>query len=215
MKHLIAPLAIALLTPASAAHALTFNPGLAPGDTFHLAFLTAGTRDALDPDINNYNAFVQSEAAAAGLDTLFNQPVTWRVIGSTATVDARDNIGDPTSPVFNTNGDLVADNESDLWDGTLDSPIAYTQFGDPLLVFTASGTTTAGTADFPIGSPIFFTVGFAGDTGPDWIDTTEDRTQAPYSFYAISSAITYVPEPASLVLLSFTGLITLRRRTAR
>ena len=36
------------------------------GDQYRLAFVTSGTRNATSPDIADYDAFVQSAAAAAG-----------------------------------------------------------------------------------------------------------------------------------------------------
>ena len=214
MKKLIALAFVAgvlALAPAQTAQAVTLHPSLTPGDTFHLVFITADRRDALSPNIADYNTFVQNQAASAGLDTLFGQSLNWRVIGSTDSVHARDNIGDPTSPIYNTMGQTVAANETDLWDAALENPIEYDQHANLLQVFVGTGTTSTGEAAFPIGSPIFFTVGFSGNSEQRWINTSEDRTQAPYSFYAISSEITYVPEPTTLALMGLAGLMLTRR----
>jgi hypothetical protein len=60
----------------------------AVGDQYRLIFITSTTTDATSADIATYNAFVQGVAAAAGLGD-----ATWNMVGSTVTVDARDNTG--------------------------------------------------------------------------------------------------------------------------
>lgn len=90
----------------------------AAGDTYRLVFVTSTTTTATSTDIADYNAFVQGVANAAGLGS-----VTWRAVGSTATVAARDNTG--TNPSSGTgvsiilmNGTtVIADNNADLWGG--------------------------------------------------------------------------------------------------
>lgn len=74
----------------SATHAVLVPPGLNPGDPYHLAFVTSGTRDATASDIGTYNAFVQSEAKRSG-SLVAGMGINWFVIGSTFSVAARDN----------------------------------------------------------------------------------------------------------------------------
>ena len=62
--------------------------GLNPGDQFRIVFVTSEIRDATSSNIADYDAFVQTAANAGGQDTYNGNPVTWRVIGSTATVSA-------------------------------------------------------------------------------------------------------------------------------
>src|SRR5688572_12442796 len=64
--------------------------GLMPGEQFRLAFVSSQTRDALSANIADYDLFIQNLANFAGLGTYAGQPVSWQVIGSTATVDAND-----------------------------------------------------------------------------------------------------------------------------
>jgi hypothetical protein len=60
------------------------------GDTYRLAFVTEGTTLATSTDIATYNAFVQN--AADNSSTFGNLgSVTWKAIGSTATVNAMAN----------------------------------------------------------------------------------------------------------------------------
>ena len=93
--------------------------------TYHVMFITRNERTAGSTDINNYNTFVQEQAAGAALfrDTLIGDTRvadTFRAIGSTQTVNARDNTG-IRGRVFYFNGRKVADSFNDFWDGSWDS----------------------------------------------------------------------------------------------
>ena len=64
--------------------------GLSEGDRFRLIFITSTGRNATSSDIGVYNTFVQ-EQAAAGHMAIQAYSSQFRVVGSTAAVDARDN----------------------------------------------------------------------------------------------------------------------------
>jgi hypothetical protein len=76
--------------------------------------------------MTDFNADVTT---AAGLITeLAALGATWTCIGSTPTVDARDNSGtnpnDETGiPIYTTSGLRIADDNADLWDGSIQNPI--------------------------------------------------------------------------------------------
>ena len=64
----------------------------AVGDQYRLAFFTSATTTAESADIATYNAWVQGLAnASTAYDIGADDGVTWKVIGSTSEVDARDN----------------------------------------------------------------------------------------------------------------------------
>ena len=64
----------------------------AEGDTYRLAFYTSGKMTSESSDINVYNSFIQGLADATNVyDIGSAEGVTWKVIGSTDAVDARDN----------------------------------------------------------------------------------------------------------------------------
>lgn len=65
-------------------------PGLSDGDKFRLLFITSNRRQATVTDISVYNTFVQG-FAARGHDDIRPYSSAFRVVGSTADVDARVN----------------------------------------------------------------------------------------------------------------------------
>jgi sRNA-binding carbon storage regulator CsrA len=96
-----------LLAVPTAATPISINTpaGLNPGDRFRIAFVTGTTTtDISSTDITSYNLFVNT---AAGGATYNGSAVTFYAIGSTATVNAYDNIHSTTmnDPVYR--GDRV------------------------------------------------------------------------------------------------------------
>ncbi|TRU33398.1 MAG: PEP-CTERM sorting domain-containing protein [Microcystis aeruginosa Ma_MB_F_20061100_S20] len=224
--------ALATLVTSGAAQAalVVVPPGLNPGQQFRLVFVTDGTRNATSTNINDYNAFVTNEALGSislptalstALTTAGFNPgtITWNAIASTATVAARDNTGtNPSSgtgvPIYLIDGNRVANNNADLWDGSIQTQINRTasdQGGISSNVWTGSntdgsiGTNLGGgftgsgqTGNSAANDSTWIFSGFAG-LGPDSL-----------RLYGISSVLTVptpavtVPEPSSLL-----GLITL------
>ncbi len=93
------------------------------GDRFRLLFVTSTGRNAQSTDIADYNTFVPTRAKAghsAITDDIGDQ---FKVLGSTASVDARDNTGTIGTgmPIYWLDGAKVADDYADLYDGSWDS----------------------------------------------------------------------------------------------
>ena len=133
--------------------------GLGPGDRFRLLFVTSTTRDATSEKIADYDAFVQGRAAA-GHTAIRAHSSHFRVLGSTATTNAREHThttGTGSEATYWLNGAKVADNYSDLYDDTWDSGEARTESGTtitlgPNAVFT--GTSSNGLKNpFELGGP--------------------------------------------------------------
>ena len=117
-----------LVVPAAATPIGINTPaGLNPGDRFRIAFVTGTTTtDISSTDITSYNLFVNT---AAGGATYNGSAVTFYAIGSTATVNAYDNIHSTTmnDPVYLAGGALVAPSitgANGLWSGALVNRIA-------------------------------------------------------------------------------------------
>jgi hypothetical protein len=100
-------------------------------------FVTAGTRNATSSDINDYNTFVTNQVTGSALATQlttagFNpNTITWKAIGSTSATSAKVNTGtdgtQPDVPIYLIDGNRVANNNADLWDGSIQTNINRTQ----------------------------------------------------------------------------------------
>lgn len=214
---------LGVLDPQNANGGINPQTGVAwaEGDTYRLAFYTEDKRNALSNEIDDYNAFVQSVAAGSskfpdlGLGT-------WKVLGSTATVSARQNTGtdaDDNAPIFVLDGvTMIAEDSADMWDGfpvrfaAADSPNGQTMIfspylnedGEELVEFVfgteiATGSSSSGgIAADPLGDPnedgARLTVGAsqANNTGRVWIRFGNRNPASDYSFYALSEPLTVV-----------------------
>jgi hypothetical protein len=231
---IVSGVALATLVTASAAQAalVVVPPGLNPGDQFRLVFVTSGTRNATSTDINDYNTFVTNQVTGSALATELTNAgfnlgtITWKAIGSTPTVAARDNTGtNPSStgvPIYLIDGNRVANNNGDLWDGSIQTPINRTQSDTVLNDRVWTGTFNSGVSAFnSIFTPGEFSLGGANpfnsitngqsNSTSLWVnDNITFGINSPLPLYGISSVLTVptpavsVPEPSSLL-----GYITL------
>jgi hypothetical protein len=213
----------------SLAAPITVPTDLNPGDPYVLAFVSSTVRDATSSNIGDYNDFVQGLAETAGIGQA--QELTWKAIASTATVDARDNVGNfGNVPVYLLDGTtVIADSFSDLWDGSLDASLDIDEkgmvsgFRD---VWTGSEADGTGYSDRWLGSlvsqrgrnDLFLSNGW-------WISAGFSSSSAvSYGLYGLSAPLTVptaIPEPSTLILLlagllgvSFFGYGRKRRQSA-
>lgn len=210
-----------LFASLSYATPITQPPDLSPGDKYRLVFITSNRRDATSTDISDYNTFVTNTAntipALVALDT------TWTAIGSTPTVNARDNTA--TSPLIATGlpiytlaGLLVAADNADLWDGSINVPIGVQEDGfRTFRNFAFTGTRPDGlrSESGNLGTPFRDVLGGLPIRIDDrWIEVSIRDKSVRSSFYAISGELTVVPEPSAIFLLCLgaAGLIGFARR---
>ena len=99
------------------------------GDQFRLIFLSSTKRDGSSSNITTYNSFIQTRAAAGHTDIqAYSDHFT--VVGCTAAADARDNTGTTYTnsnkgvPIYWLNGNKVADEYEDFYDGNWDEEAA-------------------------------------------------------------------------------------------
>jgi hypothetical protein len=213
LKYVVALLVLASSSVASAG--LLVPPGVLPGQQYRLAFVTSGTTNATSADIATYNNFV---TAQAGLVPGLNE-TTWKAIGSTSTVSARDNTGtNPTNvnhtsvPIYSLNGSQIATGNADLWDFNILNTISVDQTLVTRTGFVWTGSFSNGTASgpFPLGSTNNFAN--AGQLGTltvhQWVNWGGQSATQQNHMYALSGVITAVPEPSSLLLVGLVGLGT-------
>jgi hypothetical protein len=185
--------------------------GLNPGDQFRFVFVTDGIRDATSTNIADYDSVVTDQAGGV---TYNGAVVNWLVIGSTASVDAIDHVGQATAPVYLSDGTLVTTRTtpSGLWSGALVHEInldlaANAVQGDGF-IWTGTNSSGTGTGNVsPLGSARP-QVGSAFEADDDWADSGSDNSPGRRPFYGISSILTVqgVPEPSTLTMLA-TALI--------
>ena len=99
--------------------------GLGEGDSFRLLFLSSTRRALSSIDIADYNTFVQ-DRATNGHESIQPYANTFRAVGSTGKVDARDNTSTTYTttskgvPIYWVAGNKVADDYEDFYDGEWD-----------------------------------------------------------------------------------------------
>jgi hypothetical protein len=197
---------------------------------YRIAFATSSHQMAdSSRTITDFNADV---TAAAGLiSELAGLGSTWTAIASTPTVDARDNTGtNPSStgvPIYTTTGLRIADDNADLWDGTIQNVIWLDDgttpvpggFGDYQFTGSNADGTGASSGDGrQLSTDGNLRVSRGGKVDSGWIsgvsissaDTRGGRLLGMSG--VISGAV--VPEPSSMSLLALGGLALLRRRRA-
>ena len=166
--------------------------GLGPGDQFRLLFISSATRTAEATDIATYNAWVQALAANGHAD-IQDHSSTFRVVGSTAAVDARDNTSTTGTgvPIHWLGGAKAADDYEDFYDETWDEEASIRDESGttvtPRSVFTGSNHDGTKTGQ-PLGTNVV-TVGVPNSTiandGPLSSDTSEASTGDSH-LYALS-----------------------------
>lgn len=214
---------------------LTTPAGLNPGDHFRFVFVTngqfygaSGTIDATSTDITTYNTFVNTEAGGA---TYGNAVVSWKAVGSTPTVNARDNVGGygTAVPIYIVDGTRVANDlttaTGGFWSGRLLSATPRLKIdlfidGTNVNSYTWTGSNGDGTAysGYELGSVSSVYYGDSNSTGGflDY-DSSDGTYTAP--MFAMSEELTVasaVPEidPAgmSAVLVLLTAALGLLER---
>ena len=199
-----------------------------PGVTdYRLIFVTADATSATSANIADYNSFATSEAELNP-----NLPsTTWTAVASTDLVDAVSNIACTPDcsniPIFLVDGTEVTTSSTALFNAatiSLLEGIDEDQYGNSTGGYVWTGSFSDGTANIQTdgqdtfdatmgnGGPV--EVGFSGpnngaaiDSGVAWFvgDPTDGLTQEP--IYAISGVIS-TPEPETLSLLAFGGIMT-------
>ena len=173
--------------------------GLSTGDTFRLMFRTGtGSRSSNSSDIEVYNMYVQGQANASNAHADIKAYHSWfRVLGSTADVDARDNTqttsSDTNAAIYWLNGAKVADNYGDLYDGSWDSEAAADRAGSSSSAERTfwTGTTNSGQEAFSgsnsraLGQSLV-SVGRLNGAGSPLSANQTGTPDASFSYYALS-----------------------------
>ena len=194
---------------------LTANGGINPatgapwaeGDTYRFAFFTSVARTAESSDISEYNTWVQNLANVTTVyDIGVNEGVTWKVIASTADIDARDNtstntgVNGPGETIFLLDGSTVVANDyADLWDGSIQHIIDLTEQGAIYTWWPWTGTYLDGTATGPLGNGGEVVQG-RSDITTEWIWRvwTSDPDHLEHNMYALSEPLLIISTDPAL-----------------
>ena len=138
-----------------------------PGESYHIAFATSfqtslSSNTSVPPSFPFFGGIeaaswnVTFAAFNSGLFTGWNgSDILYRAVLSDSTANAIDHTN-IQGRVYNTNGDLLAVDAADFFDGTLVNPIGYDEFGnaiDPMQSDAWSGVVAGGTvASFTCGN---------------------------------------------------------------
>jgi len=136
---------------------------LNPGGTFRWIFQTSLTTQATNSNTAYYDNFVNNAADNATAPNVHNVmgitkvgQIAWQAIVSTVNDgSARTHIGAFTSPVYNTNQQLVATGDTGLFSGSLNAYVWFDESGQSTVpnTYTWTGTNSDGsTYYFPWGS---------------------------------------------------------------
>ena len=181
-------------------------PGLVVDDSFRLLIVTSTRRTQFAGDIAAYDTYVRNNVRNTGHTAIREYGAGFRVVGCTSSVDADDHtattysVADPGVPIYWLDGDRVAGDFRDFYDGAWDSnapryPDGTTvatsgEYGHVLTGCTGSGQRLI---DHTLGSelPEF---GVPGQNGRELESTHTDSSKAR-SFYGLSPLfrITGVP----------------------
>ena len=174
--------------------------GLEFGDRFRLIFVTSSKHHAGSAAIITYNNFVTTAArSGSGHSAIVPHGFGFRAVGSTESIDARDNTCTTGTgvPIYWLNGNKVADNYGDFYDGSWDDEANPKDEGgnsiSPPRVWT--GTGHDGTAA-PQGAVLgrsdghldvqFGRLGRPGPSGPLADGVQQNRNHVTESFYGLS-----------------------------
>ncbi len=191
-------------------------PNLQAGDKYRVLFVTSNAREASNPNIGNYNTFVQNRAdtvpALAGAD--------FKALGSTESVDARCNTLTHTAdsqcpgvarvddaPIYYYLGEKVADHYGDFYNGDWDSQEPRNEDGELIsgnpAVFTGSSSSGVGVNNRELGSggsSNGIRIGRPATSG-DELSSGENRTKTNNArIYGLSEVLTAPPRQPRLTL---------------
>ena len=173
-SHRYVPLALLLLFPSVAARAdylpspdcWVVPPGLKPGDTYQVCFVTSTAKATTTSQVPSPTNFGNLYAAdwivtytayeAWALQVWDGRTPLVHAVLSDPTANAKDRIS-ITEPLYNTHGDLIATDQADLWDGSIQNPVEYDEHGNPVTGSTLVWTGTMSNGDV-----------YYGQTCGDW-----------------------------------------------
>jgi hypothetical protein len=216
-----------ICSPAATVLASPLPPASLPAGAteYEILFVTSGTISPTSGSPSTYNAFVTSQANAAG--SILPSGLTWNAVVSTQLVtqagiirsihnfNAATNAPSTAGiPVYNANGQLIT-NLGLYSNSQISAMPEYNQFGSMEQTAVATGSNAAGAFDNPLGTSGTLNIGQSNlggssNTTGQWINSTAENANDAFAIYALSAPIlihpTSTPEPMTLTLVG-TGVL--------
>jgi len=189
---------------------ITVPSDLNPGDQYRLVF---ATKDAIftaeSSNIADYDAWVTEQASAS--PALSELGTSWRVIGSTSSVSAKihtdtDNapVGPNGVPIYRLDGEIIAINYDDLWDGIILNPLNVTQNGGMAASCGGAWTGTHAFGTTLLGDELGAADGKVVDGAlcdkHNWMETGPYWANARQYLYAISDILMVPMDPVDVAI---------------
>jgi hypothetical protein len=155
----------------------------ATGGSSHILFVTSTTHVGNLGGLSGADLICSTRAALASL------PGTWKAILSTATVNASSRIS-ISGEIKNANDEVIAQDGTDLWDGSIDNPVRYDEFGNAQSGPVWTGTSSAGAGNGSYcgvwgNTAGLGVVGSSTAANSDWISATTDFCTVVNRIYCI------------------------------
>ena len=191
-------------------------PGLVPGDEYQLMFVNSfdtfiSVQTGSPPFLPFWGGLdaadwtVSFAASQGGLIDNWNQSdIIYKAVLSTQTETAFDRL-DIQAPIYNTNGDLIAMDQADLWDGNISNPVGYDEFGNAVDVGTrvwsgsgVQGEWSGNSCDDWNNPSENASYGQTSESGTAWINISIQACSQPARLYGLGPVLTVVPEPGDM-----------------
>lgn len=138
-------------------------------------FVTSTTSNGNLGGLSGGDAFCQTRGNAGTLTGPLGK--TWKMVASDATTSAASRL-EINGKVYDIQGNLIANNSDDLWDGTISNPVKYDEDGNDIVAGTrywtgsdSSGNPASTCGSWTNGVAGNGTVGDASATDSGWITT--------------------------------------------
>lgn len=225
MARPVDPLGILSLEVLSDNNPMTFQKWKA-GDTYRLIFITSAKRNAISTNIAVYNNWVQGLANASLYPIGADRGLVWKALGSTDTVDARDNtssnfnVDGPGGPVYLLDGQTnVFQGNYHMWNGSPYQIINLTEQGEIFTGWPWTGTYSDGTravdhswsfnslgGTLPEGNEIHVNQGNSANRFRwMWYYWLGDPPESMHTMYALSDPITIIDDTPNSFTIEMRG----------
>ncbi|MFA7556001.1 MAG: hypothetical protein WCY88_17285 [Spongiibacteraceae bacterium] len=159
--------------------------------------MTSTTIAATDANTATYNAHVNAAADLSSVKGTDNASITWRAMVATLNDGAQSTglfTADASKPIYNLNGDKVADNAGDMFDSNLDNSVSYSESGVDVCGVSDevwSGMDNSGTAFATrrLGEGNVL-IGFCDSSLGTWNFAASPPATDTYRVYAVSPLLT-------------------------